>query len=186
MMGERGWPVSESGVDVLPGGKAIIEGFGAPWDSAQTADGCPLLKVARELGGHHLRQWEAEDLSRISRNDAAALAGLKRVIDDMNMRRSGFIDEVDDWVAEHVRQADDAPLHTETLGSIVDRLAIAWVRCQKLGAKESAFEDSVQTRRSRLATRQLAELGEAYDVLLGDVGSRRRRIPDWRILKSYG
>lgn len=185
-MGERGLPVARSGVDALPDGKAIIGSFGAAHDSAATPDGCPFLGIARALGGHHLRQWEAEDLSRTSRGDVMALAGLKRAIDDMNSRRSVLIDEIDDWVAEHVRQAEDAPLHTETLGSIVDRLAIAWVRCRKLRAKESAFEDFARIHRSRLAERQLAELGEAYDVLLGDVGSRRRRIPEWRILKSYG
>lgn len=181
-MGGLGRPAGQSGIEGLPDGRAIIESF----ETGAEPDASALMGVARQLCRHHLGQWEAEDRARRSRGDATVLAGIKREIDDMNMRRSRLIDEIDDWVAEHVRQAEDAPLHTETLGSIVDRLAIAWVRRQKLRAKESGAARPPGSCGSELAARQLAELGQAYDVLLGEVESRQRRIPGWRLMKSYG
>ena len=38
---------------------------------------------------------------------------------------------------------------------------------------------------ARLALRQLTELAAAYDDLVRDVASARRRLPSWRSLKNY-
>ncbi|WP_367880505.1 DUF4254 domain-containing protein [Salinispora arenicola] len=81
-----------------------------------------------------------------------------------------------------VRASSDAPLHTETVGSVIDRLAIAWIRWRR-------FSDLSQHERSAihssLALRQLTELAGAYDVLALDIHHGRRRVPRWRALKSY-
>jgi hypothetical protein len=143
----------------------------------------PPLAAARRLARAHLDQWRAEDESRAPGADDAVLAGVKRKIDAMNAARSALIDEIDAWVAAHVAQRPAAPLHTETLGGLVDRLCIASVRARQLAARAA---ESGERERARHAERQLRELCEAYDALAVEVEAGRRRLPDWRLLKSYG
>ncbi|MDI5961389.1 DUF4254 domain-containing protein [Streptomyces sp. SL13] len=145
-----------------------------------------FIGTSRRLCAHHGRQWDAEDEARELAAEPEKLAAVKREIDAMNMRRSGLIDLLDTWVHDHITQEHAAPLHTETLGSIVDRLCIAWIRSQKLSAKARGDDDPVLAGKGALAARQLTELGHAYDVLVAEVTSGRRRVPDWRALKSYG
>ena len=140
----------------------------------------PLVWAARHLARHHDDQWRAEDLARVSVHDDRLLADLKRRIDAMNMVRSRLIDEIDAWVAANVPQNVRASLHTETLGSVIDRLCIALVRANRL---QKAPRSSA---RSELARRQLTELASAYDHLTCEILSGSRRVPDWRTLKSYG
>ncbi len=168
----------------IPDAASIIATFTSP--DISDGEKNPFIRISSELCDHHRRQWEAEDQARQSRTDTETLAGIKREIDTMNMRRSGLIDELDEWVADHFPQDHEAPLHTETLGSVVDRLCIAWVRSQKLRLKESGSPALGTPGRGALAARQLAELGTAFDTLVREVASGRRQVPEWRLLKSYG
>lgn len=163
--------------EILPRSASIIEAF--------RNVGCrdhphrPVLGIAHDLATHHQRQWEAEDVSRHREASADAVARAKRLIDELNARRVGLVERIDRWVAQEVRARTDCALHTETLGSVVDRLAIAWIRT-------NTFIDTGDARdRARLALRQLAELAEAYDDLVRDVAAGRRRLPEWVPLKSY-
>ncbi len=140
----------------------------------------PIVDVARRLARHHDAQWLAEDQARALAHDDGGLAAIKRQIDAMNMTRSEFIDEIDSWVADHVSQNPAASLHTETLGSVIDRLCIAVVRANRL--REVAHIQS----RGELARYQLAELAAAYDLLIREILDGSRRVPNWKTLKSYG
>jgi Protein of unknown function (DUF4254) len=143
---------------------------------------CPgqfVLDIARELAAHHQRQWRAEDVSRAPEASAEDVAASKRLIDCLNARRVALVERIDEWTAREVSSGVDASLHTETLGSVVDRLAIAWVRADRLANTGDGRE------RCRLALRQLAELADAYDDLIRDVAAGHRRLPAWRSLKSY-
>lgn len=160
-----------------PGAAELVAAFSGADAERQRAS--RPLAIACELCRAHRLQWEAEDDSRATHADGALLAEVKRRIDRMNSTRSGLIEELDTWASGHLAQADGAPLHTETLGSVIDRLCIAWVRTQKLNCRESSG-------RGVLAARQLRELAFAYDTLVAEVIAGCRRLPDWRLLKSYG
>ncbi|KOG91759.1 DUF4254 domain-containing protein [Streptomyces varsoviensis] len=178
-----------------PRAASILGGFGAA-DAEQ--DDHPVLAIARELCGQHRRQWEAEDLSRAPAADAQTLAAVKRTIDALNSRRGSLIDALDEWAGRSLRQNPRAPLHTETLGSVVDRLCIAWVRAEMLrpktppapppgpAAQGAPPADGGPAARGESAARQLAELAFAYDTLTEEIAAGLRRVPDWRLLKSYG
>ncbi len=159
-----------------PGAAELMVAFSRA-ESPEPGTSVPLA-IASELCRAHGRQWEAEDEARAVAADEARLAAVKRRIDRMNASRSDLIDAIDSWMCRHVEQAMGAPLHTETIGSVIDRLSIAWVRARKL--------DGGLDGRRELAARQLRELGVAYDTLIAEVGAERRRVPDWRLLKSYG
>lgn len=140
---------------------------------ARLRDSHPILTIGGRLGAQHRRQWAAEDLSRNTSASDADVAGAKRMIDYLNGLRAGCVDEIDAWCDNHLpASAVDVPLHTETVGSVVDRLAIASVRAEQLGTDR--------------ASAQLVELARAYSVLVTELATGTRRVPAWRTLKAYG
>ena len=164
--------------EILPRSASIVEAF---WEVANSADqpGQHVLKTANDLAIHHQRQWQAEDASRASGASDEEIAASKRLIDELNARRVALVERIDEWVAGQIHSRADASLHTETLGSVVDRLAIAWVRTNSL------INSGGPRDRTRMALRQLAELADAYDDLIRDVATGHRRLPSWLSLKTY-
>jgi hypothetical protein len=172
----RGKQVQERVRKVLPRAASLIGAF--PAVASRGHPGQLVIDLGHELADQHQRQWSAEDASRTGGASAETVASCKRLIDDLNARRVMLVEQIDDWVARQVRSPADASLHTETFGSVVDRMAIAWVRVNSLrvaGASDQA----------RLALRQLTELAAAYDDLVRDVTLGCRRLPAWRSLKNY-
>lgn len=169
---------SPAAVGLLPPSSQLIEAFrGEP--SAPSS--CQLVLRATELAAHHLRQWAAEDDCR-NGSGPEAVASAKQRIDQLNARRVELVAAVDEWVSQRVPAVADVPLHTETLGSVVDRLAIAWVRSCRL-------RDGIGPARvelARMAVHQLGELACAYDDLVREVVTGKRRLLVWRPLKQYG
>lgn len=164
--------------EILPRSASIIEAFRDT--ISRDHAGLHVLETANELAAHHQRQWHAEDTSRAPGASAEDIAASKRLIDELNTKRVALVERVDEWVAGQIhRVVPHASLHTETLGSVVDRLAIAWVRANSLINTNDARD------RARLALRQLAELADAYDDLVRDVATGHRRLPTWRALKTY-
>lgn len=166
-------PATKVGVEALPDAASLLLAVhgGAPADRLGAH---PLLPIADRLGTQHRRQWAAEDLCRVRGVSDAAVAGTKRRIDELNMLRARCVDEIDAWCDDHLASpiGSAVPLHTETVGSVVDRLAIAAVRTSRLGTDGAHV--------------QLGELAHAYSVLVADLTSGRRRVPSWRTLKAYG
>ncbi|MBQ0928623.1 DUF4254 domain-containing protein [Saccharopolyspora endophytica] len=161
----------------LPRSATIIEAFHHAPDSDNVSE--LVLRAANDLADHHAQQWQAEDVSRAPGASAEAVAESKRLIDALNARRVALVERIDEWASPLVSRCEEASLHTETLGSVIDRLAIAWVR------KENLVNNDGDRDRARLALRQLAELADAYDDLVRDVGAGQRRLPLWRPLKTY-
>lgn len=158
----------------LPGSADVIAAF-----RNEHQDRSILLHLAGELARQHQAQWDAETVSRRMSAAPQVVADSKRRIDSMNARRSQLIEAIDREVAPMVRRAPARmPLHTETLGSVIDRLGISWVRANKL-------IDCGDQDRARSAVGQLHELAAAYDDLVRDIREGKRRVPSWRLLKKY-
>ncbi|MDR7303507.1 DUF4254 domain-containing protein [Haloactinomyces albus] len=163
--------------ETLPRSASVIEAFRQVVSTDHS--GQIVLDIANDLASQHRRQWHAEDVSRADDTSAEDVAACKQLIDELNARRVALVERIDAWAAQEIHSRADASLHTETLGSVIDRLAIAWVRTNNL-------INATDTReRARLALRQLAELADAYDDLVRDVVAGHRRLPAWRSLKSY-
>jgi hypothetical protein len=180
-MADDGEPAAQSHLvhvrEILPRSASIIEAFRDI--TSRDHPGQHVLETANYLAAHHQRQWHAEDASRAPGASAEDVAASKRLIDELNAERVALVDQIDLQVARQIASGAEASLHTETLGSVVDRLAIAWVRANNLINTNSARD------RTRLALRQLAELADAYDDLIRDVAAGNRRLPAWRLLKTY-
>lgn len=159
---------------VIPRSPLVIGAF-----SGDEQDGGRLLAAAGRLARCHQRQWAAEDGCRTPGAPAEEVARLKRRIDALNATRAALVEQIDIWAEGEIRHVGAGMLHTETLGSVVDRMAVAWVRANNLAA---AGDQPLLARR---AWRQSAELAEAYDGLVMEVAAGHRRLPAWRPLKSY-
>jgi hypothetical protein len=141
--------------------------------------GTGLLAAARCLARCHQRQWAAEDECRAPDAPAEEVARLKRRIDELNAQRVALVEQIDVWAEHEAWHGDTGQLHTETLGSVVDRLAVAWVRANNLAVAGN------RPLLAQRALRQLTELARAYDGLVAEVAAGQRRLPSWRPLKSY-
>lgn len=162
---------------VLPYSASLIAAFPAVPNGGQP--GQFVIDIGHELAAQHQRQWRAEDACRADGASPGTVASCKRLIDVLNAGRVKLVEQIDDWVAREIRSETGVSLHTETFGSVVDRMAIGWVRVHSLRRAGNAEQ-------ARLALRQLTELAAAYNDLVRDVVSGRRRLPFWRSLKSYG
>ncbi|MDZ7675941.1 MAG: DUF4254 domain-containing protein [Acidimicrobiales bacterium] len=135
------------------------------------------LRRCAELG------WALEDDARRSSSDTD-LARIKRRIDENNGVRSRFVGRLDHWSSFHVHQVGTARLHTESFGTLVDRLVIAGLRAERLSGH--CRHDAAEDGRDHAATLQRDQLARAYDDLLGEVAGGRVRFPAWQPLKQYG
>jgi hypothetical protein len=160
----------------LPRSAAIIEAFRSDTEPADE-----LLRLAVRLAHQHQHQhqWAAETVSRDPSATAEQIAASKRTIDTLNDHRAELIELLDEHIAARISTgAAQVPLHTETAGSVIDRLGIAWVRSNNLladGPRE----------RARQALDQLRGLATAYDDLVREITQGTRRVPAWRLLKQY-
>ncbi|WP_280259770.1 DUF4254 domain-containing protein [Nocardia abscessus] len=90
---------------------------------------------------------------------------------DIDGRRARLIRDVDRWVGPRLPAArGGAYLHTESLGSVVDRLA-------RLSACAYAAMADDQEWDLWFAWEQLAEVAVAYEDLVTELRSGRRRLP---------
>jgi hypothetical protein len=125
-----------------------------------------LLWFARDLAVLHERRLVGRGGS-VSTDPANVL--------EIERRRTELVMAIDDWVARSVPQHRlGATLHTETVGSVIDRLAESSVRAHHALMTLDAHDERLHS-----AWHHLAELADAYDDLVRDVLAGRRRLPEW-------
>ncbi|MBO0854395.1 MAG: DUF4254 domain-containing protein [Nocardia sp.] len=118
--------------------------------------GHPVLKCACRLGELHEQRLSADP-------------GYTRTIDH---DRAQLVSEIDRWVAAVLPPAyGTARLHTETVGTVIDRLA-------QFSALAYLALTSSADRMAQDAWRRLAELAVAYDDLVADVEAGVCRLPE--------
>ncbi len=173
----------------------------ATWDDVR-----PLLPAGDDLGSLVERlqmintfQWHEEDKSRAEGADDTVLATVKRSIDDSNRRRVRTVDALDDLIvgvltAENLIN-DQAPLNSESAGSILDRLTVlalkifhlkeAVTETRAAGATPQDPELGALLQRHQSLAEQMVELSECLDRLLAEVQLGRRRLKLYRQVKVY-
>ncbi|MGY2121976.1 DUF4254 domain-containing protein [Nocardia gipuzkoensis] len=118
-------------------------------------DDHPLLSAARDLAALHER--------RLSAGPEQA--------ESIDQCRTRLVRDIDRWVTGRLRPSlGAARVHTETVGSVVDRLA-------QYTAYAYAALASSSTQSLGDAWEQLAELAVGYEDLTDEVGTGHRRLP---------
>ena len=129
----------------------------------------------------NLAQWNLEDEARGPGTDAAAVAGAKRAIDELNAGRHLIVEEIDVAIDRAVTQTASAPLATESPAMAFDRLSVLVIRIHHTERDADRY-----TARLPVLYRQLADLQQAIDGLIDDVRDGTRRFVPYQSLKLYG
>ncbi|MFE7467582.1 DUF4254 domain-containing protein [Streptomyces sp. NPDC057499] len=131
------------------------------------------------------RLWNAEDRVRSALLPAAQVADCKREIDQLNAERNALAERADEVLGSLADAGRaDAPLHTETLASVVDRLSVLTLRIWH--SERAAARDELALRRVPTLHGQREELCAALDALVSDAVAGRRRLPVPARFKLYG
>jgi hypothetical protein len=138
--------------------------------------------------------WHEEDQARRTDVDDSAIARVKRAIDRLNQSRNDAIEVVDEAILNDLAVAEagsnDAPMNTETPGSVLDRLSIAALRIHHLDEElerddaDGAHIESVSGKLGRFRE-QRGDLVAALDDLLDDIYAGRKRLKVYRQFKLY-
>jgi hypothetical protein len=153
------------------------------------------LLLASLIHGYNFALWHEEDLARAQGADDAAIGRVKRRIDPLNQSRNDAIEKLDEWILTTLRvqglsPEGSAPLHSETVGAIVDRLSILTLRIFHM-REESLREDASEAHRAgchgklAILLEQRADLAQALRALLDDLAAGRKRFKVYRQLKMY-
>lgn len=138
--------------------------------------------------------WHEEDKARAPGATDAQIAAVKRQIDKLNQRRNDLMELCDRLalaeLAQHALPRPDAPLHSESLGLMIDRLSILALKIfhtREEIARTSAPAGHIERNHERLATlnEQRNDLAGALDALWADALAGRRRFKIYRQLKMY-
>ncbi|PJN32228.1 hypothetical protein CG747_43600 [Streptomyces sp. CB02959] len=129
--------------------------------------------------------WDTEDQVRDPNLTASQVADCKRAIDQLNAERNALAERADEVLATLADEGRaDAPLHTETLASVVDRLSVLTLRIWH--SERAANRDELARRRVPALHQQREEMCAALDALVTDVVCGRRRLPMPARFKLYG
>ena len=139
--------------------------------------------------------WHEEDIARSTAEDDSVIARVKRAIDGYNQNRNDWIERVDDHITRmaenaNVSPADDAPMNSETPGSIIDRLSILALRIYHLREqldRDDVGEEHLEKVQHRIAVclLQRNDLATALSQLLEDIFAGRKRHRTYRQFKMY-
>jgi hypothetical protein len=147
-----------------------------------------ILEAIRRLHEANSKLWTAEDAVRAIA-DADAIAETKRTIDRLNQTRNRLIDRIDEGfthLAARHETKPSTPTHTETLGSVIDRLSVLTLREQRAAQLTQTASHEVAADRLPAIQAQRDELAASLAALAADLERGARRLPDGRKFKLYG
>lgn len=154
-----------------------------------------LMSIVCQQHAFNYNLWHEEDIARSRDVTDAQIAQVKRNIDQLNQNRNDWIEKIDDAISdfidsESVSVSHDAPINTETPGSVVDRLSIIAIRIYHLEEQldrtdvDQVHIDSV-SQKIAICKLQRDELANALDQLMDCFQAGTKRHRTYRQFKMY-
>jgi len=154
-----------------------------------------LLGIVCKQFSFNFLLWHEEDIARSPNEPDHRIAQVKRNIDGYNQQRNDWIEKIDDAISEilaanKTEAPADAPLNTETPGSVIDRLSILTLRIYHLeeqAGRSDATTDHIEKVKQKLAVClvQQEDLSNSLTELLADIFAGRKRHRTYRQFKMY-
>jgi hypothetical protein len=147
-----------------------------------------ILGLLLLLHHNNVVQWNCEDESRRDSGNDRAVAAAKREIDTLNTKRHELVEAVDAALAAGLEQSASATPTTESPAMVLDRLSVLVIRVASTEevANSQRADRNLYAARLPVLHEQLALLQDAFDALLDDVRSGRRRFVPYQSFKLYG
>ena len=181
------WHALEPDIKSWPGAQEIV----ATQSATGWAATCETLQLINTY------QWHEEDKSRAHGAGDEFLGAVKRSIDASNRRRVQTVDKLDDIIFNGLSESGslnpEAPLNSESPGSIIDRLSVLMLKLYHVtegrDSLVSAGEDSdkIEAIQGQVDTlsEQINDLGQCLDRLLQGIASGSVRVKFYRQVKVY-
>lgn len=181
-------PGASASDDALPISERVVSELRRALHDPEHRSTRPLIARLVDLLRSNLEQWSLEDEARGPEADDTAVAEAKRAIDELNAGRHHIVEEIDAAIDRAVKQTASAPLATESPAMAFDRLSVLLIRIHhaERAAGEGGSDADPYAARLPVLHRQLADLQEAIDALIGDVRDGARRFVPYQSLKMYG
>ena len=167
------------------------------WHEAGAVDSVlkdPWLDAVARQHRANFDLWHIEDEARRPDAADAKIAEVKRGVDRTNQRRNDLAEDLDrtllDWLAPQKLPHEEAPLHSESPGLIIDRLSILALKIyhtREESDRRDASPAHAARNRERLAIleEQRADLARCLDVLWRETLDGTRRFKLYLQLKMY-
>ena len=159
-------------------------------EDGQAADQelAPVMDPILALHRNNVLQWAREDDARDDQADDAVIAAAKRDIDQLNISRHGFIEEIDRALLRATNPREGAPLVTESPGMAIDRLSVLVIRLTSTEARavSGTADTGLYADRLPQLRMQLSSLEGAIATLFDDLTKGSRRFLAHESLKLYG
>jgi len=183
----------------IPGSREILE-FHDHWLAQPDWDAESPAAQAQGVWSHiehnhrcNCRLWKEEDQARRRNVPDSAIAANKRNIDAVNQQRNDSIEKMDECLLAELAEVEPnaaVRLHSETAGSMIDRLSILALKVFHMRiqtGRADAAQAHIETSRTRLArlVEQRTDLAACFDALLGDCLAGRARFKVYRQFKMY-
>lgn len=138
-------------------------------------------------------QWHLEDLIRIPSIDPKEGMLIKRRIDKSNQDRTDLVEKIDDFFLDQFKAVIVLPgtrINSETPAWLLDRMSILSLKIYHMREqteRKDAGADHVAKCRLKLNIlwEQRSDMMTAFDEMMDDIGSGRRRFKVYRQLKMY-
>ncbi|MFI9380226.1 DUF4254 domain-containing protein [Kutzneria sp. NPDC052558] len=133
----------------------------------------PVLAAAAGLAAQHRQRAEARQVTSDPAADDHVLAAAARAVAAVDTGRAVLIDRIDQWAHAALPANRKAPVHTESLGGLVDRLTGAWTQWNLVKDRD----DPAGVDLASALLNHVSELSIGYDDLIADLRGGRRRLP---------
>ncbi len=154
-----------------------------------------VMEIVCKQHSFNFLLWHEEDIARSPDVGDPRVAEVKRAIDRYNQQRNDWIEKIDDWITDSLSQQDiepvsNAPLNTETPGSVIDRLSILSLRLyhlQEQAERTDATPGHIESVQQKIAVCLLQhdDLSTSLSELLCDISAGRKRHRTYRQFKMY-
>lgn len=143
----------------------------------------------------NFRLWHQEDIARDPDVSDKEIAQVKRNIDKLNQQRNDLIENIDEFLLvdmhrNNIEINEDAPLNSETPGSMIDRCSIMALKVYHMDEeanREGADAEHKQKAANKVLTlkEQRSDLIDCLAQLLEDVREGTRKFKLYRQFKMY-
>ena len=168
----------------------------AKWHETEpSAGGEGFLHLVQKQHLMNFLLWHEEDIARAPNETDAVISAVKRNIDGYNQRRNDLIEQLDEafitsLVEDGVKLPNDAPLNSETPGSMIDRASIMSLKVFHMNEQtERTDVDQAHiygaAEKVRILKIQRGDLLNCVKQILADTKAGTRQFKIYRQFKMY-